>query len=187
MTMIWNEILFFGDSLTFGSRDEYGRCFPVEMIKLFDEKGIQMIPIIEATAGHTSSQLLKMSGEIAHKYRDVPEMVLQFGTNDTKSQLPERIFERCLNDILRVFHGKSIYLLTIPYPTGFGSNAYRNDQLTLLLKYNKIIEKSNTGKIVVVDLNIEGYNFINGIHYSNTDNIAVASLVFDQIIKVREY
>ena len=29
--MIWNEIVCLGDSITFGARDEYGRCYPAEL------------------------------------------------------------------------------------------------------------------------------------------------------------
>ena len=36
--MIWNEILCLGDSITFGSRDEYKRSYPDELGKILTEK-----------------------------------------------------------------------------------------------------------------------------------------------------
>ena len=36
--MIWNEIVCLGDSITFGARDEFGRCYPAELGKLLTKE-----------------------------------------------------------------------------------------------------------------------------------------------------
>ena len=36
--MIWNEIVCLGDSLTFGARDPYKRCFPAELGKMLSKE-----------------------------------------------------------------------------------------------------------------------------------------------------
>lgn len=183
--MVWNEILFYGDSLSFGSRDEYGRCFPLEMIKIFGRYDVKLIPIIEAFPGYTSSQLLKMAGKVAFEYKDVKEVVLQFGTNDTKNKFPINRFKNNVEDILDIFFDKQVYFIQIPKPKGFGSNSYQNTNLKLIEQYNRVIEDIKRNNVHIVRLN--ECTYVDGIHFRNETNTKVASQVFLEIKKNRSF
>ncbi len=185
--MVWNDILFYGDSLTFGSRDEYGRCFPLEMIELFQKMGVYLVPIIEAFPGYTSSQLLKMAGEKSIKYRGIKEMVFQVGTNDTKIEYPIKKFAKNIEQTLNIFFDKQIYLLTIPIPNGFGSNSYQNYKLKLINDYNIELENISHNHKNINLIRLNDCSYVDGIHFDNNTNIKIALKVFNKIRENRSF
>ena len=91
--MIYSVALCFGDSITYGSRDCYGRGYPPELAKLLTEDNkTEWVCINEGITRETTSDLNRRAYQTISKYPEAKFMCLMIGTNDAKGPTPDNIF-----------------------------------------------------------------------------------------------
>ncbi len=183
--MIWNEILCLGDSLTFGARDPYKRCFPAELGKMLTDDTDEFYYCHNfGINGETSSDLQKRVWNNINSKRDSKIMLLLIGTNDTQIKNPFEIYEDNIKQIVnvaRVF-GMHVIVGTLP-KLGFTPLYLSRDYIS---KYNNVIHKlSKEMKFDVCELSdLEDEYFIDGCHFTHEGNIEVARRFKESIYKV---
>ena len=102
--MIYNNILCLGDSITYGSRDKYGRAWPYELSDLFYQKYNQAwVPIVRAVPGLTSSGLMRNLFDWVNGLTGIYKVVVLIGTNDSKIKIKTspKVFRKNLEFIIR--------------------------------------------------------------------------------------
>mgnify|MGYP001438876980 CR=1 FL=1 len=101
--MIWNEIVCLGDSITFGARDEYGRCYPAELGKLLTKELNEFYYCHNfGINGETSSDLQKRAWNNISSKSNSNIMLLLIGTNDTQIGVTPDIFISEESDEFRI-------------------------------------------------------------------------------------
>jgi len=180
--MIWNQILCFGDSLTYGARDEYGRSYPAELSKLLWEDTKEFYFCHNhGVNGETSSDLLKRCWRVINGHRDCKIICLLVGTNDTKCPTPEDIYSDNLRQLVGVAksQGMTVIVGTLP-PLGFSPFYLHNTDY--IDKYSKIItDNSENWGYKVCDLSGLGEHLIDGVHFGNNGYKEIANLFFKAI------
>jgi len=191
--MKYSRLLVIGDSLSFGSRDEFGSCWSIELAKLALKEDYSIIPLIYATPGYTSFQILKEAPIILEQWRGkVLELFVQFGTNDAKDEIntPLNVFEDNVRVFLSMCFGYRVFFFTIPLPLGFGTDGYTFNIVPRIIKYNEAIKRVCSEKNVgLIDLSfLDSFeDFNDGIHYSNLANKKIAEKVWQKIKEIREW
>lgn len=181
--MIWSEILCVGDSITYGARDEYGRSFPAELAKIMkEETGEFYFCHNHGVNGETSSDLLKRIWKVCSSSPASRIMTLLIGTNDTQRNIPAHIYEDNLRQIIstgKIF-GKQIYMMTLP-KLHFTPLYLKNS--SNIATYNEIIQKlAIENNCDLVNLNgVEEY-YLDGVHFKNSGNIAIANRLKNAIL-----
>ena len=187
--MIFNKVLYLGDSLLNGARDGE-RSVPFEVTRLIKtETGVIQVPIVDCVNGRTTSDLLK----IAWKYCDpeIRDAVVMIGTND--SRIPLSLLDYAINlslilDILKAQNKRHIYLCKIPEPKGFGSSGYSKENTERISEYNSVISTYKDKGIIVVEIEgLERADYVDGIHFAKTGRIKVAGQIRDAIYDRREF
>ncbi len=192
--MVYGFILCIGDSLTYGSREDYGRDYAFYLGKILSEKyGQGWVAIAEGLPGETSSELATRVYKTIKKYPECYEVVFLTGTNDSKDNIitPAKIYRENIEQILRVARicKKKIYLCTIPDMVGFGCPDYTVRSADRIKEYNKVIEsmiKEDGTKLVELrGLGEERYS--DGVHLNSSGYEEVARRVAEVIISERHY
>ena len=192
--MVYGFILCIGDSLTYGSREDYGRDYAFYLGKILSEKYDQgWVAIAEGLPGETSSELATRVYKTIRKYPECYEVVFLTGTNDSKDNIitPVKIYKENIEQILRVAKicKKKVYLCTIPDMVGFGCPDYTVRSADRIKEYNKVIEsmtEDNGTKLVELrGLGEERYS--DGVHLNSSGYEEVARRVAEVIVSERHY
>lgn len=191
---VYGTILCLGDSLTHGARDEFGRCYPMELSDLlYDLFGQTWICAEEGVNGETSSDILRRSLSVIKRYPEAFEMVLCCGMNDSKDTVatPVDVYRRNVEQIIRIaqVYGKDVILCTVPDLNGFGVPDYTKNSQKRIDEFNKVIESiAKEQNLRLVDLRGMGKEcYADGVHFSNLGNKEVAARVAKVIIEKRGF
>ena len=173
--MIWNEILCLGDSIAFGSRDEYGRSYPDELGKILTEKTGEFYYCHNyGISAETSSDLLKRSWNNISSKPNSKIMLLMIGTNDTQVGIPKNVYKDSVRQIISVayVHGIHVIVGTLP-ELGFTPLYLSNT--SYIKEYNKAVyELSKEMNFDICDMSgLEKY-YIDGVHLNQDGNIELA-------------
>jgi len=187
--MNWIEMLFLGDSLTAGSRDPFGLCWPIYMAQIAKKEAV-VLPDIEAKDGRTSSQLVRLALD---KLRASPakEVFVLIGTNDAKDEIntPLQLYLGNVGLIVEWCNvlGKRPYVMTIPLPLGFGSPGYTRKALDRIKEYNRGLHELMSGQsdAIVECENIR--KFTDGIHLTPEGAMEIASRAWRKVRERRTF
>jgi len=190
--MVYGFILCIGDSLTYGSRENYGRDYAFYLGKILSEKYDQgWVAIAEGLPGETSSELATRVYKTIRKYPECYEVIFLTGTNDSKDNIitPVEIFKENIEQILRVAKvcKKKVYLCTIPDMVGFGCPDYTVRSSHRIEEYNKVIESmAEDNEVKLVELRgIDENMYSDGVHLNCEGYKEIARRVSEAIISER--
>jgi len=185
---VFGTIICLGDSLTHGARDDYGRCYPMELSDmLWSAYGQRWLCAEEGVNGERSSDVLRRSLSVIKRYPEAGEVVLLCGTNDSKDcfNTPPDIYKKNMEGILRVaaMHDKEVLLCYLPDLNGFGAPDYSQDSPKRILEFNKKIaelieENTNIVKQTVDLRGIPADYYADGVHFKNKGHVEIARRVF---------
>jgi lysophospholipase L1-like esterase len=181
--MIYGTLIFFGDSLTYGSRDPDGLSFPIFFARNLSKDTGQMWNAVNlGVPGETTADMLRRSYVDVKKYPEAKDIFLLAGTNDARDNVCLETFKENYIDIIKDFKilGKRIYCCTIPLKNGFGSPGYELNVNVLINSYNKIIRE--VADIVVELEDLDKDCFIDGVHFSHKGNLEVARRI-DKVLR----
>lgn len=181
--MIYGTIICFGDSLTYGSRDEFRLSYPVELSATMSSDDQKWATVTLAVPHETTADMLKRSYIEVRKYAEARDLILLAGTNDAKENIAPSMFKRNYLLLMKDFKllGKRIFTCTIPLKVGFGSPGYEWSINDLIVQYNEVIMSIGANLIDLSDIK----DMIDGVHLSHDGNIEVARRVFAKIKEVR--
>jgi len=192
--MVYGFILCVGDSLTYGSREDYGRDYAFYLSKILSEKYKQgWVAIAEGLPGETSSELATRTYKTLKQYPECYEVVFLTGTNDSKDNIitPIKIYRENIEQILRIAKicKKKLYLCTIPDMVGFGCPDYTVRSADRINEYNKVIESIvKEDGVKLVELRGLGKElYADGVHLNSLGYEEIASRVAKVIISERCY
>lgn len=182
----WARMLFLGDSLTHGSRDPYGMCWPFYMAHLAGDEGYTIVPEIDAVPGRTSGELVRVGVERIAR-TEAHEVFILIGTNDAKDEIgtPPELYlynVRLLVNVCNSF-GKRPYVLTIPTPDGFGSSGYSASVVRRVKSYNQAIQESIPRLVECSDV----IGSEDGIHFTPQMSWKVAQRTWQAIKRERSF
>ena len=169
------HIVCIGDSLTYGSRDEFGRSYPAELSKIFWEQEKKKVNcIVKAIPGQSSSDLLKRIYVDCQVCKDAMLGLLMIGTNDTKemNQYPVEVFQDNLRQILNVMVDSfdHVGVAKIPYLRGTGLPIYCKKANKIIDIYNESVlqlVKEYGRKVFYVDFGDMSKHYVDGVHFNN--------------------
>lgn len=165
--MIYGQILCLGDSLTYGSRDEYGLGYPPLLAEILTEElGQEWLCINKGVPHETTADLLRRVYDVVHSYPECPVVTLLIGTNDLRGPSSLERFERNYRQILRAIriHDKRIVLGTIPPVNSFGMFCFDQYSVKMRTDYNEFIRQA--GELVIEFSNMAEY-LIDGVHFGH--------------------
>lgn len=194
--MVWQRMLFLGDSLTHGSRDPYGLAWPYYLARhaqsgVGDHK-LVILPHVDAVPGRTSSELLRSALPTieAAAARDTREVCILIGTNDAKDEvdLPALIYRANIQLLVswcRVV-GMRVYLLTIPVPSGFGSPGYTVKVGRRIESFNHVLRESfsDADGVALVECS-DVDRTVDGVHLTASASAVIAGRVWHTLLTWR--
>ena len=185
-TMIWNEILCLGDSITYGARDEFGRSPTVELSKILTEKtGETYICHNHGISGETSSDLLRRTWNACKSHKDSKIALVMIGTNDTQKNIPPEVYRDNLKQIINMckIHGMHVFLATLP-SLGFTPLYFKNS--TLISTYNNVIQRLSFDMDVETCSmsGVEKY-YVDGVHFTNEGHVEIAKRWASKILSAQ--
>ncbi len=180
----------FGDSLTFGARDQYGLSYPSYLQHILDRKKFKLDNkniIIKNSGinGNTSSDLLRRLSNEFFFNNDNFLLIILIGSNDAAKKIPNNIYENNLNSIIKLSKNfyENVLICEIPFMNGIGLPTYHNKSNNYIKSYNSIISKIskiyNIDKIKF-DQNLSKY-IIDTVHYNNKGYQLIAKNIFEFI------
>ena len=174
--MIWNEILCLGDSITYGSRDEYGRSPTIELSKILTEQtGEGYICHNHGVSGDTSTDLLKRTWDATRSRKESKIAIVMIGTNDTQKAIPPEIYEDNLRQIIDIckIHGMHIIISTLP-KLGMTPLYYKNSHL--INSYNDVIVRLSADLgLDMCDMSGVEEHYIDGVHFTTAGHKEIAN------------
>ena len=178
-------ILCVGDSLTFGARDEFNRCYPAELSRIYWEK--QHRPVYCHNAGISDQNSSQLQKRILAQSRSCPQAniaLIVVGTNDTF--LPQRpeIYQDNLRQIVGVLkaHHLNVGVGLLPPVMGAGLPNYPRDAQKQVDEFNRIIqERAHADSLFVADFRGLGEFIIDTVHLNHAGYCRMAELWFDAI------
>lgn len=187
--MKWIRVLCLGDSLTAGSRDPYGLCWPVYMAHEARADAI-VLPEIEAKEGRTSGELVRVALQALDRSA-AKEVFILIGTNDAKDEIDTPVELYVANVQLLIgwceVLGKRPYVLTIPLPQGFGSPGYTQNVVERIKAYNRALHESLTvqrGYVVECE-NVR--KFADGIHLTPDGAREIGKRAWEKVRSARTF
>ena len=194
---VYGTIVCLGDSLTHGARDDFGRCYPMELSDmLWIEYSQRWLCAEEGVNGERSSDVLRRALSVIKKYPEAHEVVLLCGTNDSKDRFntPPDIYKKNMSGILRIaaMYDKEVIVCYIPDLNGFGAPDYSQDSAKRIDRYNeKITELIEQYPNIIkgsVDLRgIPSKYYADGVHFKNIGYKEIAKRIFEGIKEKREF
>jgi len=189
--LIYEVVLCLGDSLTYGSRDEYGKGYPQYLGEYLSRDGVETVTVNEGVPGETSSDILRRAYRVASSYPDAKEVVVQFGTNDAKDEVatPVEVFRQNLLGVHRALavNGKRMYMCTIPDLVGRIMPNYTAAGIGRIAEYNRVIEGfCGLGKAVMVEWRgVDASMYSDGVHFNSRGYTELATRVGNAILAAR--
>ena len=191
---IYNTILCLGDSLTYGSRDEYRRGYPPELAKLLNEYTTNQFWVVinEGINQERSGDILRRTPKVIATYPDAYAVIILAGTNDTLEGVPEDVYKDTMYQIIKTcqnYHnipgGRKIILGSLISLYGVGLLSYSNIGNEWLKKYNLVLKDlAEVMNIPFVNLtSLEKYR-IDRCHLNNEGYKEMAKLFFEELIKI---
>ncbi len=194
---VFGTIICLGDSLTHGARDDYGRCYPMELSDMLWEKyGQRWLCAEEGVNGERSSDVLRRALSVIKRYPEAHEVVLLCGTNDSKDRFntPPDVYKRNVEGILRIaaMHDKEVIICYIPDLNGFGAPDYSQESPKRIESFNEKIEElireyPNIIKGEVDLRNIPDDYYADGVHFKNKGHVEIARRVYNGLVNKREF
>jgi len=183
--MIWNEIVCLGDSITYGSRDEFGRSYPLELNNILKERtGEFYICHNYGAPAETSSDLLRRTWQAFKSHPEARISLILVGTNDTQSNIPPEIYEDNLKQIVnmsRICKARPI-VATLP-DLGF-TPLYLNNPRNIKLYNKKINTLSSKLNFEVCKMEGIEKHYIDNVHFSHKGNLEIAKRWADTILNI---
>lgn len=183
--MIWNEIVCLGDSLTYGSRDEFGRSFPLELNNILTERtGEYYICHNHGVPAETSSELLRRTWSALTSHPAAKLSLVMIGTNDTQSNIPADIYEDNLKQITimcKICKTRPI-LATLP-DLGF-TPLYLNNPNNIKIYNKKIKAIAGQMDLEVCDMSGMEKYYIDNVHVNHQGNVEMANRWADCILNI---
>jgi lysophospholipase L1-like esterase len=181
------NILFLGDSLTYGSRDKLGLSWVYDMAKMAMNEGYIIMPEIDAVPGRTSSELVRVAlGRIVNT--EARELFILIGTNDAKDENSYSAEDLADNLLLIINWAKAkqmrVYLFQIPIPSGFGSPNYTVNIINRIKSYNEKLKGLPADEYILLDM-IDEYE--DGIHLSRNSAKMIAAEAWKVLKKMRTF
>lgn len=190
--MIFGTIIGLGDSLTYGSRCELWRGWPIELELLMWAKYKQNWNVVNAgVPGEISIDVYKRAYGVIRSYPEAQELVLLVGTNDAKKKIatPHNRYAEHIEAILRIAQrfDKTSFICTIPELCGFG--APDHFRVGLIEDYNeRLVEIAGKWGKELVDLRgLHRDCYADGVHMNNTGYKEIAKRVLQTIENSRSY
>jgi lysophospholipase L1-like esterase len=186
MRQLWDYVLCFGDSLTYGARDEFGRGYPAELADILHENTGQVwICFNEGVNGETSSDLLRRSPRTIRGHSEARVVTLLIGTNDTKLPTPAHIYKSNITQILQIARvTRGHVVLGLLPPLKFNPN-YSQENAHYIDLYNGIIkELANAQSLKLADFTDMGEFLIDGVHFGNKGYKEMARRWADTILGI---
>lgn len=178
-------IHFVGDSIFFGSRDEYHRSPSVELSKIFWEKENKKVFCANnSIPGETSGKLLKRIYQNCKSCTESKLGCLLIGTNDTQINLPVELYEDNMRQIIMVMQNfyKDVCVGLLPRVYGSGLLSYPKNSQEQINKFNEVILKlQNKMYFFVADFTNMKYNPIDTVHFSNNGYKEMAEILYKTI------
>jgi lysophospholipase L1-like esterase len=194
---VYGTIVCLGDSLTHGARDDYGRCYPMELSDmLWNEYKQRWLCAEEGVNGERSSDVLRRALSVIKKYPEAHEVVLLCGTNDSKDRFdtPPEIYKQNMEGILRIaaMYDKEVIICYLPDLNGFGAPDYSQESPKRIEKFNGkitelVAEYPNIIKGVVDLRGIPADYYADGVHFKNVGYVEIARRVFGGIREKRSF
>jgi len=189
--MIYSEFLAFGDSITYGSRDDNNMSYPAYLSQMIKEKYNQRLFFDNAgIPGETSTEAVKRAYSLI-KNSKCYEVLFFEGTNDAKDSVQTNLEVYKFNleyivDTCKAFN-KKLYLATIPDLNGFGAPDYSVRSQERIYCYNKIvIHVSEKYKLPLLDLRFFSSDlYSDGVHLNSKGYKKIAEILLIKIEKER--
>jgi len=189
--MVYQNIVCYGDSQTFGART-YGN-YPLYLAKILSEETEYAWRTINRSVnGYTARDLwFKINDEI-DGIQDTVQVCLMIGTNDCKTISPDmgQLFKEYLRQILRSFFikGYTVFFAGIPpiYSKGQIPWTKRSERKRFVL--NQIIKDITSEPspfLHYVDMeSLREEHYADAVHFNEKGNEKVAKLFANHILKV---
>ena len=183
--MIWNEIVCLGDSLTYGSRDDFGRSYPLELNNILTERtGEYYICHNHGVPAETSSELLRRTWQALNSHQAARLSLVMIGTNDTQANIPSDIYEDNLRQIItmcKICKTRPI-LATLP-DLGF-TPLYLNNPDNIKVYNKKIKSLASEMNLEVCDMKGMERYYIDNVHVNHQGNLEMAKRWADTILNI---
>ena len=195
--MIYNNILFLGDSQTFGART-YG-CYPVYLSNLLEESVLSIEGkercsyrvINKSVNGYTARDLYFKINYEAEDIKDTFIACVMIGTNDCHKKSDPCLFGEYLKQIiltLKIKGIKVIYFGLIPKIYPFADGWYQNDVIKKRDELNQVIARvSNEFGCHVVNTEMPMDCYVDSVHFNEKGNELLANMFKDAIIDSSNY
>jgi len=193
--MIGGVLLCVGDSLTHGSRDEFGLSYPRLLGRMLSEKYSQCwVGVEKGINGEESSETLRRFYDVVKSYPEAAEVVLWIGVNDAKKPgLSPEMYEANLREMVAIckFFGKPIVVATLPKQIGFGAPDFIDNELIekyneRIMALNEEVFKNKYHTMWYVNLHeVPDAMRSNGVHLTHKGNVWVAERVMAIIERER--
>ena len=182
----WVRILCLGDSLTFGSRDHTGLCWPFYLAHQALRENIVLFPEVEAFPGITSCGLLRKADPIIQS-SEAKEGFLLIGTNDAKEEhaTPGPLYLANVHLLVAWLRVRGIreYVLTLPETCGFGDPMTTKRALPSIRAYNEALREQGFPRLVEC-ANV--HSSVDGVHLTVESATEIAERVWTAVKKERE-
>lgn len=191
--IIYSTLLAFGDSLTFGSRDEDGQSYPVYLSNMIKKKYGQLLIFENAgVTGETTTEAAKRA------YRTIgtskcDEVIFFEGINDSKDNVrtPLEIYTFNVEYITWIAKAleKRIYLGLTPLLKGFGLSHYSVRSNELIPQYNSIVQQiAKKHNVPLIDFReMPADCYADGVHMNRKGYNLIAKKVLEAIEKERKF
>ena len=185
--MIYNRILCIGDSLTYGSRDQYERGYPAELAQLLNSKWEgQFFSIAnQSWPGIRSGELLKRVHTCLNIFKgEVFAVCLMIGTNDTQLKIPVDVFADNVYQLIKncQIAASAVVVGGLPTVSKIGLFSYDCETQDLLNEYNiKLEHMCNTLEVPFVNMDSLHGMQIDKVHFGNDGYKKMAKLWMEAI------
>lgn len=186
---IYGVIACQGDSLTYGSRDPDGMCYPLYLGRILSQRhGQTWVTVNFGAPAEGWAELWRRNYQELSGVPEALEVCLWMGTNDAKMDRPteqsliacEAVLDQC------AALGRFVYLATLPGKRGFGAPREpwsMNTKIDLLNDaYRRIAAERGLSLVELADMSPE--LFSDGIHLTQAGNRFVAE-AFSAAIEAR--
>jgi lysophospholipase L1-like esterase len=186
MTINYNNIVCFGDSLTFGARSS--GCYPLYLVDMLNKNSPYKWRVINRGINGTTARDLwfRINWEI-EKLDDAFIYCLLIGTNDCSAGTEENIFTMYLEQILDcmlIKKAKVILIGEIPQIINDGNPFYTKAATEKRIRLNEIIKEVSCGysQVKIINFDLDKSCCEDSVHFNEKGNYLIAKSYFDTII-----
>lgn len=184
--MNYNNIVFWGDSLTFGART-YG-CYPMYLVDMLNSATpYRWRAINYGVNGYTARDLwFKVNWEL-EKIKDAYLSCILIGTNDCSALSENSIFRSYILQLLDAIYikkGKKIFLGEIPDIIQNAHPFFPKESIEKRKELNRIIHDicADDNRLELVKFDLKPNCFEDSVHFNEEGNKSIARSFFTKII-----